>query len=131
MFTKFFVAVSALTVLSAQAAPSLVARQNVGDVTFYTPGLGSCGLSNGPGELVAAVSAAIFDTFPGAGPNPNLNPICGKRARVTIAGKSVDVTVVDRCPGCVGGSIDLSPAAFNILADPSFGRIPGASWTFI
>ncbi|KAG7090506.1 hypothetical protein E1B28_009619 [Marasmius oreades] len=131
MFSKILLATFSIAAFTSAAPTTLVARANVGDVTFYTPGLGSCGITSGSNELVAAVAAGIFDTFPGAGPNPNLNPICNKRARVTAGGKSVDVTVVDRCPGCIGGSIDLSPAAFAVLAAESVGRIKGASWIFI
>ncbi|KAF9255162.1 plant expansin [Marasmius fiardii PR-910] len=131
MFSKILLATVSIAALTSAAPTNLVARANTGDVTFYTPGLGSCGITSGPNELVAAAPAGIFDTFPGAGANPNLNPICKKKARVTANGKSVDVTIVDRCPGCVGGSIDLSPAAFTKLAPESVGRIKGATWTFI
>ncbi|KAL0572118.1 hypothetical protein V5O48_009845 [Marasmius crinis-equi] len=133
MFSKILLAAVSLSAFVNAAPTGLAARQafNVGDVTFYAPGLGSCGISSGPTELVAAVAAGTFDTFPGAGPNPNLNPICGKRARVTANGKSVDVKIVDRCPGCTGGSIDLSPTAFEILAPQSVGRVTGATWTFV
>ncbi|KAJ8089123.1 hypothetical protein PM082_014371 [Marasmius tenuissimus] len=132
MFSKITLAAISLSAIAIAAPTSLASRQvQVGDVTFFAPGLGSCGIPSGPTELVAAAPAGVFDTFPGAGPNPNLNPICNKRVRVTANGKSVDVTVVDRCPGCVGGSIDLSPAAFDVLAPQSVGRITGATWTFI
>ncbi|KAK1233757.1 hypothetical protein PQX77_003074 [Marasmius sp. AFHP31] len=100
-------------------------------VTWYDPGLGACGFTSGAGELVAAVSVPVYDGFPGATPNPNLNPICRKRARVTANGKSVDVIIVDKCMKCATGDIDLSPAAFTKLAPQSVGRIKGASWVFL
>ena len=45
-------------------------------------------------------------------------------------GKSVDATVVDLCPDCASGSIDLSPGAFNQLASPDTGRIH-VDWNFV
>ena len=70
---------------------------HVGQGTFFETGLGSCGVTNVASDSIVAVSKLLFDTFPGAGPNPNLNPICGKRLRVTYGGKSFIVTVQDRC----------------------------------
>jgi expansin (peptidoglycan-binding protein) len=64
----------------------------------------------------------MFDGFPGAGDNPNNNPICGKKAQITCNGKTITVTITDRCQACKYGDLDLSPAAFDALADPSVGR---------
>ncbi|KAK1224670.1 hypothetical protein PQX77_012415 [Marasmius sp. AFHP31] len=99
--------------------------------TYYTPGLGACGKNNNAGQLVAAVAAPVFDNYPGAGPNPNNNPICGKQAKVTYGSKSVTVTVVDRCPGCGSTGIDLSPTAFSKLAPLSVGRLKGVKWRIL
>ena len=44
-------------------------------------------------------------------------------------GAFVDAVVVDLCPGCASGSIDLSPAAFEQLADLSVGRIE-VTWDY-
>ncbi|THU85069.1 hypothetical protein K435DRAFT_869674 [Dendrothele bispora CBS 962.96] len=122
-------AMAGMTMSGVQAAP--LVRRNTGDATFYTPGLGACGINNTPADMIAAVSASVFDTFPGAGPNPNTNPICGRRINVSFGGKTIQVAVTDRCPGCAGQDLDLSPAAFNQLADPSVGRIHGVQWNFV
>lgn len=67
------------------------------------------------------------------GSNPNANPLCGKRIRITrfdesVGGnRSVDVEVVDRCVGCKATDLDLSLAMFTSLADESLGRVLG-SW---
>jgi len=43
----------------------------------------------------------------------------------------VTVMVTDKCPGCKGKfDLDLSPAAFNKLGDPSVGRLTGVEWSF-
>ncbi|KAF8060793.1 RlpA-like double-psi beta-barrel-protein domain-containing protein-containing protein, partial [Lyophyllum atratum] len=94
-------------------------------------GMGSCGIRNSGGDLIAAVSAELYDTFPGATPNPNSNPVCKKTLTAHYQGRSVTVMVTDRCPGCKGKfDLDLSPAAFNMLADPSAGRLTGVEWSF-
>lgn len=102
-----------------------------GDGTFFEPGLGACGVTNGPNDLIVAVSAQLYDSFPGATPNPNNNPICQESITASFEGKSVTVKVVDRCTGCAEFDLDFSPAAFTDLAgDLSIGRIHGVSWFF-
>jgi len=76
--------------------------------------MGSCGYTNGPNELIAAISYKVMDPQnPG---NPNNNPLCGKKIRCTRNGKNPTIiTVVDRCPVCNAGDVDLSPAAYAAL----------------
>ncbi|KAI3709184.1 hypothetical protein L2E82_38943 [Cichorium intybus] len=38
-------------------------------------------------------------------------------------GRSVDVTVVDLCPGCAANQVDLSREAFAVIANTDAGRI--------
>lgn len=57
-------------------------------------------------------NAATFDIDK----NPNHSKACGRSARVTAGGKSVNVRVVDRCGDCPQHNIDLSPTAFQQLA---------------
>ncbi|KLO09596.1 plant expansin [Schizopora paradoxa] len=113
-------------------ATSLVARQvYTGDATYYAPGLGACGETDGPNDFIAAASYILFDSYPGAGPNPNLNPICGRSITANANGNTVSVRITDRCAGCQGeGDLDFSPAAFQQLAPLSVGRIHGMTWSF-
>lgn len=37
--------------------------------TFYTPGLGACGITNTVNDMIVAVSAQFFDTFPWVSPS--------------------------------------------------------------
>ncbi|KZV82255.1 hypothetical protein EXIGLDRAFT_729962 [Exidia glandulosa HHB12029] len=127
--TRFAAVTLAFTAL-AVATP--VARQlgpQTGDGTFYDVGLGSCGINSSPSENVVAVSQSVFDSFPGATANPNNNPICGQHATVSFNGKTIDVTIVDRCTGCAPGDLDFSTGAFSQLADMSAGRIHGIQWS--
>ncbi|KAF8474971.1 hypothetical protein BDZ91DRAFT_649859, partial [Kalaharituber pfeilii] len=85
-----------------------------GDATYFDPGLGSCGWDNKSTDMIAAISYQVMDPKnPG---NPNLNPLCGKQILCTREGKNPTVIkVVDRCPVCVAGDLDLSPAAYAAL----------------
>ncbi|GLB36782.1 putative lytic transglycolase [Lyophyllum shimeji] len=116
--------------LSAVLLPLISAvAAYTGDLTFFTPGLGACGLTNSDADMIAAVSVEFYNTFPGATANPNLNPICGKMATVNYGGKTIRVAITDKCYACALYDLDLSPTAFNMLADPSIGRLHGAEWT--
>lgn len=75
--------------------------------------MGSCGTTNSATDMIAAISYQVMDPMnPG---NPNNNPLCGKKIRCTNGDYEATVTVVDRCPVCVKGDLDLSPAAFAAL----------------
>ncbi|RXW23493.1 hypothetical protein EST38_g2390 [Candolleomyces aberdarensis] len=92
-----------------------------GQGTFYDTGLGACGRVNRDTDLIAAVSMHLFDNYPGAGNNPNNNPVCGKRIRASRGGSSVTITVVDRCVGCAMTDLDFSPSAFDALTGGNRG----------
>ena len=78
------------------------------------------------------MSQIIFDAS-AVDKNPNHNPLCGKKIRITRfdakngGNHSVDVTVVDRCVGCKATDLDLSMKMFTTLADEALGRTT-ASW---
>ena len=56
---------------------------------------------------------------------------CGAYVEVTgPTGTTITVRIVDQCPECRPGDIDLSAEAFAHLAEPSAGRIP-ISWTLL
>jgi len=103
-----------------------------GDGTFYGTGLGACGIVNKDTDFIAAVSKDFFDTFPGYnGGNPNNNGLCGRKVSVQYQGKTITVSLTDRCTGCAYSALDFSPAAFDALADPAVGRIHDLTWNFI
>ena len=118
--TTLNIIATALASSSALGAPApetanLAAR---GEMTYYEPGLGACGGTNGPGELIVAVSASRYD---------QQNP-CGRKIKVKGDRGEVVVTVVDRCAGCARDDLDLSPAAFQrAIGDLGIGRTEG-SW---
>lgn len=57
-----------------------------GEGTFYTPGLGSCGIDSTEADFVAALSKVLFDATGVA--NSNSNPYCGRKALVKAAGSN-------------------------------------------
>ncbi|CAF1675238.1 unnamed protein product, partial [Adineta ricciae] len=84
--------------------------QRSGEATYYAPGLGACGINSNGNELVAAMAAPDFDPHT-PNRNPNNNRLCGRHISVNGPRGSVTVRVVDRCPVCKPGDLDLSPAA--------------------
>ncbi|KAK4675201.1 hypothetical protein QC764_500460 [Podospora pseudoanserina] len=124
-FTTFTAGLVAIFASSAMAAPTNAAAAASGS----SVGLGACAQLHQDSEFVVALSHADFDPRTPGG-NPNNNPLCGRRLRASFEGKSVEVAVVDRCPACSAGSLDLSPAAFSQLADLGRGRIQG-SWVWL
>ncbi|ORX69079.1 barwin-like endoglucanase, partial [Linderina pennispora] len=90
------------------------------------PGLGSCGLTNTDTDMIAAISAPQYGTTA----NPNNAPICGKCALVNGPKGQVKVKIVDRCPVCKTGDLDLSPSAFEKIGNFDDGRI-SISWSFV
>lgn len=98
--------------------------------TWFEVGLSACGTWDTPGMPVVAVSAELFDQWPGYnGWNPNVNPICGKHLDITWGGKTLTVEVTDRCPSCSVRSLDLSKGAFQYFADLDVGLFGGDNYT--
>ncbi|KAI8056763.1 RlpA-like double-psi beta-barrel-protein domain-containing protein-containing protein [Syncephalis plumigaleata] len=108
----------------SNAPPSSLAKR--GDGTFYNMegGYTACGEQHKDSEFYAAVAPSWFTTG-----NPNSDPICKKCALVSGPKGQVKVHINDVCPPCARDSIDMTPAAFNQIADPSQGRVP-ISWDF-
>ncbi|GJE91509.1 RlpA-like double-psi beta-barrel-protein domain-containing protein-containing protein [Phanerochaete sordida] len=135
MFAKLFALAALALAASAASLPekrsAKITGTHSGDGTFYATGLGACGITNDDGDHIAAASHVLFDSFPGyKGGNPNANPICGRKATAKYQGKSVTVTITDRCEACKEWDLDFSPAAFDKLADEGVGRLHGVTWHF-
>ncbi|RMD42184.1 hypothetical protein DV735_g2929, partial [Chaetothyriales sp. CBS 134920] len=105
-----------------------------GDLTYYEPGLGACGITSSSSENVVAVSHTLFDAAQ-TGSDPNANPLCGtkiraKRYKEGVGERTVDLTVVDRCVGCKSTDIDVTTTAFGRLADLDLGRVT-VTWSWL
>lgn len=55
---------------------------NTGEATYYNAGLGSCGITSTDNDPIVAVSMILYDAA-SIGPNPNTNPLCGRKIRAT------------------------------------------------
>ncbi|KAI8634836.1 RlpA-like double-psi beta-barrel-protein domain-containing protein-containing protein [Xylariaceae sp. FL1651] len=130
-FTKILLALAAGTSSLVSALP-LEPRQSVqtGDLTYYTPGLGACGVTNTEDDAIVALSWQLFDQYTPASGNPNLNTLCGRQIQITRNGASAVVTVADRCTGCQLNDLDVPIKVFGELADPAAGRVQ-MEWTWL
>lgn len=87
--------------------------------TFYAAGLGACGKTNSDNDFIVALNQAQY----GSGSD------CFKEITITANGKTHGATIVDECPGCPYGGLDMSKALFDFFAAESLGVITG-SWDF-
>jgi expansin len=87
-----------------------------GSGTYYAAdGTGNCSFDASPNDLmVAAMNNADYAN----------SAWCGACVEVTGPSSKITVRIVDRCPGCAHGDLDLSAQAFAMLAPLSTGRIP-------
>ncbi|CAO3594461.1 unnamed protein product [Absidia cylindrospora] len=111
---------------STSKSSSSSSGSNSGRGTFYNPNLGSCGKTNSDSEMVVALNAPDMAN----GANSNNNPKCGEKIEIHYESKSVVATIVDTCPSCAKGALDMSPAVFAALADLDLGVIK-VTWDFI
>lgn len=87
-----------------------------GVATYYdATGAGACSFDATPNDL--DVAAIDMPEWNGSAP-------CGECAAVTGPNGSVTVRIVDLCPGCERGHLDLSMEAFAKIADVAAGRVP-------
>jgi expansin (peptidoglycan-binding protein) len=125
-----------LVVLLRQAGLSPVKGQNNGDPSiwlplviktnppnpihqgiatyYYATGDGACMFGPSPDDLmVAAMNAEEYDNA----------AVCGAYVYVTGPQGTVTVRIVDLCPECTAGHLDLSQEAFAQIADLYLGRV--------
>ncbi|KAH7924558.1 hypothetical protein BV22DRAFT_1013080 [Leucogyrophana mollusca] len=86
--------------------------------TYYADGLGACGKTNAPGDFIVALNSAQF----GGGGD------CFKSITITVNGKTTGAQIVDECPGCPFGGLDMSQGLFDFFASESVGVLYGSWW---
>ena len=97
-------------------ARALTTPLNSGEATYYyATGAGACGFGASPGDLMVAAMNA---------PDYNNSAVCGEYVHVYGPNGSVTVRIVDLCPGCASGDLDLSEEAFALIAPLPRGRVP-------
>ncbi|GAA5931223.1 hypothetical protein JCM3775_004967 [Rhodotorula graminis] len=100
-----------------QELHSLSKRGYNGRATFFEPGLGACGTYSGAGDFMVAMNQAQYGDL-GA-----VSSWCFQTITISYGGKTANAQVLDACPGCPYGGLDMSPALFRHFADESVGVI--------
>ena len=97
-----------------QQKPAVNQPLHTGDITYYDAnGLGNCSLDTIPGNLIGAMNKTEYAN----------STICGAYVEITGPKGVVVVRIVDQCPECPIGRIDLSREAFSRVANISDGLV--------
>ncbi len=96
---------------------------HTGEATFYdfADGSGNCGFDPSPDDLMIGAMNHVDYADSRA---------CGACVRLDGPNASITIRVVDQCPECPEGDIDLSPEAFEQIAPLSDGRVP-ITWQYV
>ncbi|KAJ7641106.1 RlpA-like double-psi beta-barrel-protein domain-containing protein-containing protein [Roridomyces roridus] len=89
--------------------------------TWYGPddGTGDCGSRIETSDMAVALATPDYER----GQN------CGKKINVYYQGATITVTVLDECPGCAKGNIDLTRGAFAKFAKFEVGEL-AVTWEY-
>lgn len=114
--------VIALAIIHLAAQPDSGTIVHVGQATYYNAtGAGNCGFDATPNDLaVCAMNNKEYDTA----------SVCGASIHIIGPKGEVTVRIVDRCPGCPAGNVDLSKEAFAKIADTIQGRVT-ITWYYV
>lgn len=107
-----------LPLVRQKEEPAVPIHQGI--ATYYSAnGDGACMFGPSPGDLmVAAMNAEEYDNA----------SVCGSYIFVMGARGNIIVRIVDLCPGCRAGHLDLSREAFARIDNLSLGRVPITWW---
>jgi expansin (peptidoglycan-binding protein) len=110
------------TTTGAALDPSCVDPvDHTGEGTFYAAdGSGNCSFDPTGDRMVAAMN---HEEYAGSA-------VCGACVHVVGPSGEVTVRIVDQCPECKVGDIDLSPEAFSLFADKALGRV-AIHWKYV
>jgi expansin len=96
---------------------------HTGEATYYNEadGGGNCSFDPTPQDLmVGAMNHTDYAD----------SALCGAYVELTGPNGTITIRIVDQCPECPAGDIDLSPLAFSKIAALSRGRVP-ISWKIV
>jgi uncharacterized protein YkwD len=107
----------------------LVKRESFsGTATYYdvTPNAGACGDWMQPGQHVVALNSPQLNAYGGY---VNGKPSsCYKSITLTGRGQTQTATIMDECPTCGWGSLDLSEGLFTLFASTNDGVFDVTWW---
>jgi expansin len=113
-------AADASTATDSGGTDAAASEEFEGEATYYDAnGTGACGFPASNDFMVAAINDEQYS-----------KANCGRCIEVTGPLGSVVVRIVDKCPGCSFGDVDLSQTAFGKIAKLSAGRID-ITWHFV
>jgi hypothetical protein len=136
-------AVAAVVVASTPAAAATTASSSSstgsntksGKMTYYSPGLGSCGYDDSGTDLtgnVVAVDIAFFQSISSLtsyGINEPANPLCDQEITISVNGKTTTGVIRDACPGCGPMGIDVTEKIFDtLMGDTTAGKTVVTWW---
>lgn len=111
---------SAADATPGDAAQPPLGPEESGEATYYdADGTGACGFPASTDFSVAAINDEQYS-----------KANCGRCVEVTGPKGTTVVRIVDKCPGCDRGDLDLSKTAFSKIANLSDGRVEIA-WHFV
>jgi expansin (peptidoglycan-binding protein) len=111
----FVAACSSSSSPSSSSPPPVLGETQDGIATYYdADGSGNCSFDRSADLDVAAMNAEQY-----AG-----SAACGQCVEVSGPKGKVTVRIVDQCPECKKGHLDLSREAFAKIAEMSAGRVP-------
>src|SRR4051794_6100948 len=96
---------------------------HTGEATYYNEadGGGNCSFDPTPQDLmVGAMNHTDYAN----------SAICGAYVELTGPDGTITIRIVDQCPECPAGNIDLSPSAFAQIAELIRGRVP-ITWRIV
>ncbi|KAL7422300.1 hypothetical protein Q5752_002946 [Cryptotrichosporon argae] len=104
-------------------ANALAARGTTysGRATYYAVGLGACGDYNSASDYIVALNS---DQYGSGSPGPQ----CFKSITISYNGKTAVAEIMDECPSCSYGDLDLSEGLFDHFADESLGEFEMTWW---
>ncbi|THU85026.1 hypothetical protein K435DRAFT_869679 [Dendrothele bispora CBS 962.96] len=122
-------AVMAASGVSAVPVPQPAAVENgvleardlfSGKATYFYVGLGNCGWQSVDTDWVVALATSTYAN----------GEHCGKQVKITNSdGTEASATVVDSCPSCADGDLDMSPGLFSNFASLDLG-VFDITWEF-
>ncbi|KZP31542.1 hypothetical protein FIBSPDRAFT_849503 [Athelia psychrophila] len=126
---RFFLIALFASILCALAAPILedettiaehtLEKRSSGTGTWFTPGLGNCGGHNKSTDMIVALPTSDYAN----------GKHCNKTIKITANGKTHTAKVVDSCPSCSEGDLDMSPSLFQEFTTLGQGEVK-VSWSF-
>lgn len=92
-----------------------------GEATYYrATGKGNCSFEASRDLMVAALNSIDYATA----------SMCGAYVAVSGPRGTVTIRIIDQCPGCKQGDIDLSKEAFSQIASKGVGRV-AITWKIV